>query len=374
MKKVLSIVLLLCILVCQSIAGFAAQEGGYEYEITDNEVTLIKAKVDSYSEVDVPSSFGGCPLIHIGSKAFADNYNITSVKIPDGVKSIGQSAFDKCTSLETVELPDSVIGISGSVFNGSALYKNESNWVDKVLYLNNHLIKMNTKFEGDYIIKDGILTIADSAFERCSKLTSVKLPTSLKNIGNKAFYNCKLLTSIEIPANVERIGDNVFYGTNISDIYYAGNKADWDKIEIGESNDALKDITIHLADGSSYSDEPKPSNGIVVKVNGKSVEFDQPPVLENGRTLVPLRAIFEALGATVGWDDATQTVTAQKTSVEISLQIGSNQMQVNNDVKELDVSAKLVNGRTLVPVRAISEAFGCNVQWIDETQTVVITQ
>lgn len=374
MKKVLSIVLLLCILVCQSIAGFAAQEGGYEYEITDNEVTLIKAKVDSYSEVDVPSSFGGCPLIHIGSKAFSDNYNITSVKIPDGVKSIGQSAFDKCTSLETVELPDSVISISGSVFNGSALYKNESNWVDKVLYVNNHLIKMNTKFEGDYIIKDGILTIADSAFERCSKLTSVKLPTSLKNIGNKAFYNCKLLTSIEIPANVERIGDNVFYGTNISDIYYAGNKADWDKIEIGESNDALKDITIHLADGSTYSDESEPSDGIVVKVNGKSVEFDQPPVLENGRTLVPLRAIFEALGATVGWDDATQTVTAQKTSVEISLQIGSNQMQVNNDVKELDVSAKLVNGRTLVPVRAISEAFGCNVQWIDETQTVVITQ
>jgi len=124
-----------------------------------------------------------------------------------------------------------------------------------------------------------------------------------------------------------------------------------------------------------YVSEPKlPERTIEVLVNGTKVTFDQPPILENGRTLVPLRAIFEALGAKVDWNNSTQTVVATKGGTQISLQIGSTQMYVNGSVKTLDVPAKLINSRTLVPVRAISEAFGCKVDWIQDTQTVVITQ
>ena len=108
-------------------------------------------------------------------------------------------------------------------------------------------------------------------------------------------------------------------------------------------------------------------------VNGKNVYFDQLPILDNGRTLVPLRAIFEALGANVNWDGTTQTVTASKGGTNISLQIGSNQLYVNGSAKTLDVPAKLINSRTLVPVRAISEAFGCKVDWDGNSQTVIIT-
>ena len=123
-----------------------------------------------------------------------------------------------------------------------------------------------------------------------------------------------------------------------------------------------------------YVSEPKiPETIITVTVNGKKISFDQAPTLENGRTLVPLRAIFEALGAEVLWNDDTQTVTATKGSTEISLQIGSTQMNVNGAIKTLDVPAKLINSRTLVPVRAISEAFGCKVDWDQDTQTVLIT-
>lgn len=133
-------------------------------------------------------------------------------------------------------------------------------------------------------------------------------------------------------------------------------------------------FSFYLTDGGYVPQAPLVDSTISVKINGNYVQFDQPPVLENGRTLVPLRAIFEALGANVQWDGNTQTVTATKDGTKITLQIGSTRMYVNGNIKTLDVPAKLINSRTLVPVRAISEAFGCKVDWIQDTQTVVITQ
>ena len=111
---------------------------------------------------------------------------------------------------------------------------------------------------------------------------------------------------------------------------------------------------------------------ISVVLDCKKLDFDQNPVLENNRTLVPLRAIFEALGATVSWNDDTKTVTAVKGDTEIKLTIGTYEMYKNNEKISLDVSPIIINGRTLVPVRAISEAFSCEVNWISETQTVEI--
>ena len=120
---------------------------------------------------------------------------------------------------------------------------------------------------------------------------------------------------------------------------------------------------------------PETPDYVTVKVNNRTLEFDQPPIIENGRTLVPLRAIFEALGASVSWDDNTQTVGVYRGyNNSISLTIGKSEMYVNGEVRYLDVPAKLVGGRTLVPARAVAEAFGCDVKWISETQTVVITE
>ena len=130
--------------------------------------------------------------------------------------------------------------------------------------------------------------------------------------------------------------------------------------------------TFSLTDGGYVMEPQAPQQIICVSVNKKGVSFDQPPMLENGRTLVPLRAIIEALGASVNWNGASQTVTAVKGSTEISLKIGSTDMHVNGSVKTLDVPAKIINGRTLVPVRAVSEAFGCKVNWNQSTQTVMI--
>ena len=104
------------------------------------------------------------------------------------------------------------------------------------------------------------------------------------------------------------------------------------------------------------------------------VTLDVPAQVKNDRTLVPLRAIFEALGATVDWEEATQTVTSTKGDITIKLTIGSDKLYKNDTEFVLDVPAQVVNDRTLVPVRAISEAFGCKVDWVQDAQTVVITQ
>ncbi len=111
---------------------------------------------------------------------------------------------------------------------------------------------------------------------------------------------------------------------------------------------------------------------IRVVLDGNYIEFDVEPQLINDRTMVPVRAIFEALEATVDWDDATRTVISTKGDTKISLTIDDNTLYKNETAVVLDVPAKLIDKRTLVPVRAISEAYGCQVDWNGNTNTVVI--
>ncbi|MBO4898430.1 MAG: copper amine oxidase N-terminal domain-containing protein [Clostridia bacterium] len=114
------------------------------------------------------------------------------------------------------------------------------------------------------------------------------------------------------------------------------------------------------------------ADDISVFVNGSQVFFDQPPIISDGRTLVPLRAIFEALGAEVNWDGATSTVTSSRGGTYMSIQIGNSVMNVNGVEKYLDVPAQIISNRTLVPVRAISEAYGCSVSWDGGTRSVYV--
>ncbi|MCR4441903.1 MAG: copper amine oxidase N-terminal domain-containing protein [Peptococcaceae bacterium] len=93
----------------------------------------------------------------------------------------------------------------------------------------------------------------------------------------------------------------------------------------------------------------------------------------NGTTLVPLRAIFEALGAQVGWDEETRTVTAFKNDRAIVLSIGSRTGYVNNQPVALAEPARIEEGRTFVPLRFVSESLGADVKWVPETRQVIVT-
>lgn len=118
------------------------------------------------------------------------------------------------------------------------------------------------------------------------------------------------------------------------------------------------------------------SDAIKLIVDMKVIDclaYGQEPVIQNGRTLVPLRAAFEALGATVEWDNEKRAAVSQKDDVTIVLEIGSDIMKINGQDKKLDVPAEIMNGRTMVPVRAVAEAFGCNVEWDNKARAVIIT-
>ncbi len=96
-----------------------------------------------------------------------------------------------------------------------------------------------------------------------------------------------------------------------------------------------------------------------------TANLDIAPVVQNGRTLVPVRFISEKFGAAVGWDSKTETVTVETQSSKIQLQIGSNQMYVNGEAITLDVAAQTIGGRTVIPLRALVEALGKSVFWDD---------
>ncbi len=111
---------------------------------------------------------------------------------------------------------------------------------------------------------------------------------------------------------------------------------------------------------------------IEVLLNDETIKFDVNPMMEQGRVLVPVRAIAEKLGAEVLWDDTLQTARIKKGDKIVIMQIDNPVIQVDDEDIELDVPPRIIDGRTLVPVRAISEGLDAIVQWKDELKQVKI--
>ena len=119
----------------------------------------------------------------------------------------------------------------------------------------------------------------------------------------------------------------------------------------------------------AFADVPK----LTVLMDGEELHCDVPPMIINDRTMVPMRAIFEALGAEVSWDDSTKTVTAEKSGTSIRLIIGAALAAVGSKAYDLDSPAVIVDNRTLVPIRFVSEALGAKVDWDSSSYTVTVS-
>lgn len=111
---------------------------------------------------------------------------------------------------------------------------------------------------------------------------------------------------------------------------------------------------------------------IRVLLDGLPLSFDIEPQIQNGRTLVPFRAIAEALNIDVAWDTDAKVVTARDPNVELKLRVGSKTAYLNGQPLALEVAPVVTSGRTLVPLRFFSEVFGCKVQWDEPARTVRI--
>lgn len=110
-----------------------------------------------------------------------------------------------------------------------------------------------------------------------------------------------------------------------------------------------------------------------IVLDHKPLALEVEPVVDNGRTLVPLRTILEPLGTSIIWDETTKTVKAQKGSKIVSLTIGDTKAYVDQTPVTLDVPSKIIDGRTMVPLRFVSESFGAKVQYDSISNTIFIS-
>ncbi len=278
---------------------------------------------------------------------FAANTGIKELTLPSHITKIGNTSFSNCESLEELNLPDTLEIISNSAFS-------------------------NCKALKAVIIPDSVKTICEEVFHGCSSLKYVKIGKGLESLSERevaglgTFTFCPSLETVILPDNLKTLYNYEFY-----DGYYGRFMR---RIFI----ERPKTLTI-FANQNSYAANFAHINYINymplidVVVGEKKVAFDALPIIRNGRTLVPLRAIFEALGAEVLWDDETKTVSAEREDIKISLKIGEATLYKNGEAVLLDVSADIIQDRTFVPLRAVSEAFDCEVLWDDEIKTATIS-
>lgn len=130
---------------------------------------------------------------------------------------------------------------------------------------------------------------------------------------------------------------------------------------------ALSDIVIILQIGNN-----------TFTVNGEKRTLDSPPIIKNDRTLVPIRAIVEALGGSVSWDGIERKVTVSLGNKMLELWIGKSVAKVNGKDTPIDASnpnvvPEIINDRTMLPLRFVAESLGCDVQWEGNTKTITIT-
>ena len=278
--------------------------------------------------------------------------------IKEGVTSIGAWSFTNFQALEEIQFPDSLKII------GERAFYNCSN----ISY-----IKLPKELK----------TIENGAFNSCTGAVRVSLPDGLEKIGNSAFMNLPRVPVMTIPQSVEYIGMWAFMGcTSLEQLYFEGDVPQY----IGDFclGDIYPDYVLYysVGFGDSWKEFKKvkeekimaydPEERIPVYLNNSEICFDIDPIIIDGRTLVPLRDVFEALGAVVAWNGETETATAKKGETIITIQIGADTMRKNNQIISLDVPAKLYYNRTFVPVRAVSEALEALVTWENDERAVYI--
>jgi len=324
------------------------------------------SRCDGLTEIAVPGS-----VIDIGQDAFRGCVNVTSLSITDGVKTIADGAFRNCISLPTVAIPDSVVQLGPRAFLGCV-----------------SLITIT--------LPSDLTEISDAVFYGCTSLSSITLPDSIDRIGWSAFYECGRLSAISVPHNVTALENGAFYACrNLTTVVFHNpdtsivtsdggysNKigGSWDSIVFSshptfEGCSNLTDIHGYVnSTAEAFAKERGKTFLPMVKVllNGTQLFFDVRPQIIQDRTMVPMRKIFADFDMDIEWDNATKMVTATRGDTVITMQIGNPVMMVNEIAVTLDVVPQLVESRTLVPLRAVSEGLHADVQWDAETKTVTI--
>ena len=373
----------------------------------------------SLKEITIPDN-----VVNIKEKAFLSCTSLTKVHLPSNLEGLGRQAFAKCTALKTINIPSMICySIERNTFLGAKL-ENVTIEGKMTNELSEALVTANwTNGGAEFVVIDGILTnyngsggnvvIPDDVTEiganvfMNKEIKSITFPQSLTRIGQMAFYGVKGITEISIPGSVKNIGQMAFADcSNLKTITFEKGS---DSIALGSAafqstavtsdtlitndrsvlnmNTAFYNTAIEDENEAKASPSPVPTieptqnpstnpaanvlsvkssaNGITINADDKPINFAdaQPFIDENGRTQISIRAVAEALGCTVEWDDKTQTATLSKDNKTIIIKIGDSNMQVGKEIITMDTTAQIINERTYIPVRFVGEALGMKVNW-----------
>lgn len=362
--------------------------------------SLVGNRKGTLEEIILPEG-----IEEIGWQAFYGAKKVKNIVLPSTLKIIGDQAFTECASLSTINFPDGLESIGEYALKGTMI---------ETLDLSNTKATISKEsFAGclnltSVILNDAITTIPPSAFYGCKNLKDVTIPDSVTSIGGRAFQKTAI-ESIVLPTSLKKINEySAFAESKLKEVvipygckFIGGNTFekcnDLEGVYIPDTVTSIGILSIvkdcpkaivycssdsytakHCKENKiSYLTDNSVNSGIHVVYNGTRISFHsygQNPELLEGRTLVPLRSIFEAMGANVEWDGATSTAIAKRGNVEVKITIGASEIYKNGEVVPVDVPAQLMNSRTMVPARVIAEAFGADVQWNGSGRIVLITE
>ena len=222
--------------------------------------------------------------------------------------------------------------------------------------------------QGDKISRDGKESLRKIAYE-------TDKGKYVANVGKYIVY---------MKGRKEKYDENMLYFSN-DGVYFTNVVAKDVIAEIRMTN--TSNWTMYILNGNIYIDdslkineadiekelnELKQNTVAYVVLNDSILSFDQPPVIEEGRTLVPMRFLFEQMGANVDWNEETKSARATLNNKEVNFTIDDNEAEVDSRPVTMDVPARLINGETMVPLRFLSEKLGYTVTWDEGTRTAMV--
>ncbi len=197
----------------------------------------------------------GNGVTSIGNYAFQGCSGLTSIKIPDSVTSIGNYAFSSCSGLTSIAIGNSVTSIGDRAFYNCSKLTSVT-IPDSVTRIGNQALQGCSGLTS-VTMGNSVTSIGDQAFYNCSRLTNVTIPDSVTSIGSRTFYNCFYLTNIVIGNGVTSIGSYAFsYCRDLTRIDFNGTKAQWETVEKGNNwGKNTGDFTVYCTDGTISKSE-----------------------------------------------------------------------------------------------------------------------
>ncbi len=414
---------------------------------------LVRIDASAFSKCAISSIEFPESLIRLGINSFANNKKLKQVTIPENVVKIEKGAFTKCglekvtlhNRIETMELyafhcPDTlreVEGLSDELIAEFWTAFDETPWQKSLINDDNPFIITKAgklvAYVGtskDIVIPDTVKVIGEYAvtgvesvvipntvteIERCAfygaDLTAVTIPASVINIGEMAFSNCRKLKDITFEAGDKTLNlglasfqdcavttdslvtngrrytnKTTAFKNTVFDPYFEnyvpiGTEQPTEEPE--QTEEPTTEPTVEPTEIATENPTSAPAEqsvlkviskdgDITVEVDGKEVDFgdEYPFVDNNGRTQIPIRAVAEAFGCEVDWNDYAYVATLTKGDRKVIIKLNSKYMQVGNDITGyetiiMDTIAQIVNDRTYIPVRFAGEALGLKVEWVN---------